>query len=302
MQPLIIWRISDGRRGHDSQSQGLVEALARRVECREFELPCAPWQRAAGWFLRGVFPPGRSLPDPGLVIGAGHGTHLSMLAARRARGGRSVALMRPSLPGPCFDLCIVAAHDPAPLGGCVLRTLGPLNRLHAGGSHDRRRGLILLGGPARHFAWDLETVLAQVRAIVATPGITWTLTDSPRTPATDRLRLAGLPGVAYVPWDKSDPQWLTSQLAAAGSTWISPDSVSMIFEALSAGSATGILELPLLRHGRVSAAVSDLCLRGMATSFGEWQRGRKLVPPVTPLQEADRCAAEIVRWLQEGTH
>lgn len=298
MPPLIIWRVSDGRRGHDSQSRGLAAALARHMDCRVFDLHSVSGTSALAWWLRGNFPPGNALPDPDLIIGAGHGTHGTLLAARRARGGRVVVLMRPTLPGACFDLCIVPTHDPAPAGGRVLRTLGPLNLVDASGLHDPARGLILLGGPARHFSWDPDALLAQARAIVAAPGVAWTLSDSPRTPAADRASMAALAGIDYVPWDGTDGQWLPAQLGAAGCAWISCDSVSMIFEALSAGVAVGVLELPLKQHGRVSAAVADLCARGMVTPFSEWQRGQRLAPPATPLREADRCAAEIGTWLR----
>ena len=40
----------------------------------------------------------RDLPTPDIVLGAGHRTHLSLLAARRVHRGKAVVLMRPSLP------------------------------------------------------------------------------------------------------------------------------------------------------------------------------------------------------------
>lgn len=296
MGALTIWRVSDGRRGHDSQSNGLVAALARQARCDIHELPAlAPW-RAALYWLRGSFPPGRELPDPRLIIGAGHGTHATLLAARRARGGRTIVLMRPTLPGACFDLCIVPGHDrPPACGGPVLRTLGPLHELLPGARHDAARGLVLIGGPARHYTWDADALLAQVRAIVAAPDCAWTLGDSPRTPPAFRARLRELRGPGYVPWDAVDRDWLPAQLAGAGTAWVSTDSLSMIFEALGSGCAVGVLDLPVRRPDRVTRAVADLVARGLVTSYADWQQGRRPRPAQPPLREADRCATEVLR-------
>ena len=70
-----------------------------------------------------------TLPTPDLLLGAGHHTHLSLLAARRIRGGKVVVLMRPSLPPGLFDLCLIPEHDAPPARPNVLATRGALNRI-----------------------------------------------------------------------------------------------------------------------------------------------------------------------------
>jgi hypothetical protein len=300
MSALCLWRVGDGRRGHDAQSRGLLAALGRRSPCRVFEIPALPWPRACALWLRGAFPPGAGLPDPDLIIGAGHGTHATMLAARRARGGRIVALMRPTLPGACFDLCIVPGHDPAPRSGHVLRSVGPLNAFTADGPHDPARGIVLVGGPSRHHGWDAPALAARLHAVLATPGMAWTVTDSPRTPPAQRAQLAALPGVRYAGWDAVDETWLPAELRECGVAWITADSLSMIFEALTAGVAVGVLPVPERRPGRVPAAVADLIARGLVTPFAAWQQGRVPAPASPPLREADRCAAQVLAWLGAG--
>ena len=89
----VVWRFSDGKSGHDNQSLGLVDALQRRTRIHSYDIPVQPGA-ALDWLI-GRFPAGSLLPDPWLIIGAGHATHLPMLAARRARGGRTAVLMRP---------------------------------------------------------------------------------------------------------------------------------------------------------------------------------------------------------------
>ena len=295
MGPLSVWRISDGRRGHDSQSLGLVQALGRLTPCQTFDVPALPWPQALAACLSGRFPGAHRFPNPHLIIGAGHGTHVSILAARRARGGKAVVLMRPTLPTSCFDLCIIPEHDPAPANGRILRSCGPLNTLRPATQQDPARGLILVGGPSRHFHWRFTEMLPRLQALLQTSGLRWTLADSPRTPAADSERLAGLPGAEFVRCREASADWLENQLRAAGTVWVTADSMSMIFEALTAGAGVGILELPERRQDRVTRAVSDLTARGMVTPFQCWHSGRRLVAQRPVLAEADRCAALLLR-------
>src|SRR5574340_1756334 len=103
--PLVVWVVSDGKPGHLNQSLGLAEALSRATPTEVHTLPALPALRA--WLALLVQRiPGIALRAPDLIIGAGHATHPPLPAARRARGGRAVVLMKPSLPRRWFDLCI----------------------------------------------------------------------------------------------------------------------------------------------------------------------------------------------------
>ena len=297
MGPLIVWRVSDRRRGHDSQSLGLTQALGRLNPCQTFDVPALPWPQAFACWVRGTFPSADRLPDPQLIVGAGHGTHGSMLAARHVRGGKVVVLMRPTLPTSCFDFCILPEHDPAPASGRILRSCGPLNTLIAAGQQDPAQGLILIGGPSRHFHWRFDQLLPPIEALLRSPGITWTVCDSPRTPAGDSERLAALTGANFMRFREAGAGGLENQLRAAGTVWVTADSMSMIFEALTAGSAVGILELPARGTDRIAFAVSDLIARGSVTPFQSWQPGRRLVALRPALREADRCAALLLQRL-----
>ena len=37
--PRVVWRISDGKPGHDNQSLGLVDALQRRTPVHSYDIP-----------------------------------------------------------------------------------------------------------------------------------------------------------------------------------------------------------------------------------------------------------------------
>ena len=160
LSALVVWRLCDGKVGHESQSQGLAEALGRRVPTEYFDLGCLSPARALRAWLCGRFPPGEALPAPDLILGAGHRTHLNLLAARRARGGRAVVLMKPTLPCACFDLCLVPEHDDPPRHGKVLPTQGALNPIRPAAAASPERGLILIGGPSEHHGWDTAAIVA----------------------------------------------------------------------------------------------------------------------------------------------
>jgi len=82
---LTVWIVSDGKPGHVNQSLGLAEALARATTTETHRLPALPaWRAWLALLLKHA--PGTSLPSPDLIVGAGHATHLTLLAARRARG------------------------------------------------------------------------------------------------------------------------------------------------------------------------------------------------------------------------
>lgn len=290
---VVIWRVSDGRAGHDTQSTGLQQAMAAIKDCDSHELGVQPASLNLPNLLLGRFPPGDSLPDPDFIIGAGHGTHLSLLAARRARGGKTVVLMKPTLPLALFDFCLIPSHDLPPRRNNVLVTQGALNCVIPSRDHLSNTGMILIGGESRHYGWDNEDLLRQIRGITAgLGGVKWEIADSPRTPDSTRLALRGQQsaGLVFVPFKDSPRGWLTERLRTVHTVWITEDSISMIYEALTAGAAVGILSVPVKRNSRITRAIDTMVKKGLVIRYTDWQGGDALRPVDPPLNEAARCA------------
>jgi hypothetical protein len=294
---LILWGICDGRAGHRSQLEGLLAALAARRTCRVHRLTAPPPAAALMDLLLGRARFAGDLPDPDLVIGAGHATHLPLLCARRARGGRSVVLMSPSLPRAWFDLCIIPEHDGVD-GDNVILSRGPLNAVVPAAERRPQAGLILVGGPSRHYRWDGAGLLAQIRRITAADRHHWQITDSPRTPAATSAALIELAGanIEFLSWRRTPAGWLQRRLGECDVVWVSEDSMSMVFEALSGGAAVGLLAVPARRDSRPGRAIAGLVRRGDVTRFRDW-RGGPLPRPRRPYDEAGRCAQELLRRL-----
>lgn len=296
-QTLIVWVISDGKPGHVNQSLGLAEALARAVPTQTHRLTALPAWRA-GLMLFFKIAPDKTLPAPDLIIGAGHATHLTLLAARRACGGRSVVMMKPSLPRRCFDLCILPQHDGVAADAQTLVTEGAVNRIRPSGQRQPERGLILIGGVSSHFEWDSDAIQLQIKSILArTPDVHWALTTSRRTPDDFLSSLPPHANLSLVPHSETPPDWLPDQLAHSSTVWVTPDSASMVFEALTAGADVGVFDLPVNPRSRVGRAISHLAEARRITRFAHWCAHETLHPNTQPLAEADRCAAWILQWL-----
>lgn len=304
--PLVIWLISDDKPGHVNQARGLSRAIESHVNAKTHTVPAPSPARAWFDFLRRSTSLGRELPDPDLILGVGHRTHPAMLAVRAARGGRAVVLMRPTLPVSLFDLAIVPEHDAPKPRENVIITRGVLNPIRPASNPQPDRGLILIGGPSRHVQWSDEAIIEQVREVAADdPHVHWELTTSPRTPRsmTERLRDCGLPNVVVTPFGDTAPGWVAEQLDQCSRVWVSADSVSMVYEALTAGAAVGVFIVPERRSNRVGAGLNELIRDGFVTSFSAWEQTRHLNPPRTRINEADRCAEYVVdRWFVQGRH
>ncbi|UTA47999.1 mitochondrial fission ELM1 family protein [Simiduia sp. 21SJ11W-1] len=283
-----VWLLTDGKPGHQNQLRGLAERLTALAgaQCHWVNPPKVAWWQL--WRGRDIAP---ALPRPQLVLAAGSRTQLALLAAKRRFACPAVVLMRPNLPYGWFDGAIVPAHDQPPARPDVLVTEGVLNAVTPVAQvASARQGLLLLGGPSKHYYWDQPAVLAQVQALCTqAPDWQWTLSDSRRSPQDllPALNALGCANLQCVSHRDTAPGWLADTLAASGQVWVSPDSVSMVYEALTAGIPTGLIKLPPLTQSRVVAGLQRLIAQGRVRQAPE----DALQPQ--RLWEADRAA----RWL-----
>lgn len=296
-EPLVIWRFTDGKPGHMQQTLGLTQALSRLTPCEVIDFDVVANPVTVIDFIMGRFSPGLACKRPDFILGAGHATHFALLAARRAVGGRIVVLMKPSLPLFFFDHVIAPEHDGVPESPRILKTRGVLNPMMAG---DKKPDslLFLIGGPSKHVSWDSAAVLAQLDAVIATlpSSICWRITDSRRTPEALREELQRRYGERFKSVDQCQPGWLAEQLAITETVWVSEDSVSMVYEALTAGCCVGLLSLPSGNAGnRVMRGMRKLAENGIVIRFDDWSVAARALPSPPDFNEALRAA----RWLLE---
>ncbi|MEM8946723.1 MAG: mitochondrial fission ELM1 family protein [Planctomycetota bacterium] len=292
-KPVVIWQVYDDKPGHRNQLRGLSNALAEIAAVEVCEVP-APSKTSAivGLFAK-KFVHGAQLPRPDIILGAGHSTHFGVLAARRTYGGKAVVLMKPSLPIGLFDLCIVPEHDVVPDSESVVRTRGVLNVVRPSMSQNERTGLMLIGGPSAAYGWSDERIVEQVSRVASgSPDVIWSLTTSRRTPSSFLKRLSerALQNLQAVCHEQTPPTWVPGQLVHASQVWVSEDSVSMVYEALTSGAAVGLFDVPHESYGRVAAGVDALVQTDWLSRFSQWSPGTRLRRPPERLDEARRCA------------
>lgn len=295
-QAHVLWRISDGKTGHDSQSKGLVKALNQinPCDCHDIELSGRKYGLLDLLFKK--FYMVEHLPDPDIIIGAGHDTHLPLLCAKRARGGKTIVIMRPSIPESCFDYCFIPEHDNPKMTDNILTTKGAINCITPSTEQTGDRGLILIGGPSRHYYWDNEYLLQQIKEILKThDDISWEISDSTRTPETTRRSLSMMheTNAEYKDYSKTGVEWVARQLNLAANVWVSTDSVSMIYESLTSGAAVGLLDVPTQGSSKLTSNIAGLVEDNMVTPYSKWLVERKLDKPPVLLNEANRCAEHL---------
>lgn len=286
--PLQILVISDGKAGHENQSLGLAEAMARciptEIHLVRLEMDRNPFSR-----VQRAIAAIREYPAPDFAIGAGHGTHIALLVIARMSGAKSIVLMKPGLPMRWFDWCVAPEHDfkTKPAASHLILSKGALNRVvPAIGA--RAGKFILIGGPSGIHGFDQEALITQIRERVGDGK--WSVADSRRTPSDflDRL-IREVPDLQIFPHQETQKGWLAGVLASAEEVWVTEDSVSMVYEALTGGAKVSILKMPRLKpDARVIRGLENLKSQGY---FGE----ENSLGASSHLAEADRCAALILK-------
>ena len=297
---LVLWRLLDGKPGHEKQSAGLLQGIEalRPVEVYDFDMRFKAlfWRQVRRHALYGA----ADIPAPHITLGAGHRTHLPTLIARNVCGGKSVVLMKPTLPHRLFDLIFLPQHDRYWRKDNLVETRGvvcpAMDRTKADDS-----GLILLGGANRHFEWPSADVAAQVAAIArASPDVSWQVCDSRRTPSTLRDALPTVANLHYRSWRSTPGDFLEQALASARYVWVTADSASMLYEALSARALVGVIALDAKRPRRDNKHARGIRLllsqgHVFSTADGFRLQGSLMPPHFYP--ENRRCAEIVVERL-----
>ncbi|NOX08646.1 MAG: nucleoside-diphosphate sugar epimerase [Gammaproteobacteria bacterium] len=294
----VVWWFQDGKPGHENQVQGLLSAIAKQRILKIIPLKInTSFKLYLQWFLRRLdF--ATTLPRPDLIIGAGHATHIPMLLSHNLYGGKIVVLMKPSLPLSWFDLCFIPEHDRPDNRQNVIKTRGVLNKIQQQDRQSDRCGLILVGGTSVHYQWSDEVIIEQIKALVnGFSSVNWVLATSRRTPSDFLHKLGEAVSsntLKLCPVEDTDTNWLPEQMATAGNIWVTEDSVSMVYEALSSGARVGLLELENNKFDRISRSMQGLVENGCLTRFSQWRNTGDMVASVAAFNEAERCATEVI--------
>ena len=317
MKPLSIVAYFDGRLGHEKQTRAILNALSDmtsiHVESIEVSVtPAAYLKNLAAYFFSFLLPARSESKSHSvdLFIGTGTHTHIPMILDKKYRSrlsGHQMRVVTCMSPDPflrdAFDLCFIPMHDEPPPRKNVLVTQGPPSPVMFENRHKPDRGLILVGGlDTKSHVWKSEEIAAQIQIIIdKNPDMLWTVSSSPRTPEDTCRELenmaASMQQLTFYRSEDTPGGWVEEQYALNGTVWVTADSISMVYEALTAGCSVGILQVEWLRQdNKFEKSLQFLTAKEMIVDFSVWQKGASMPTMKNKqLNESSRCAQEILR-------
>lgn len=257
--------VSDGKAGHRSQAVGLYKAMQRisniEVTFQEISIQQLP----VFTLLKGMLSRQLALFEkkPDYIFGVGSHTQSRVLLLGKVYPqAKTVILMKPNFPFAWFDHAIIPEHDGVPESTHVITTQGALNPIVNEQRHQANRILVALGGSSKRHQWNEKKVLEAIQNIVQHhPQAEIILTTSRRTPKEFLGHLSAQPYASQLqifPVEDTPQGWIFEQMQQAEAVWVTEDSVSMIFEALTAGCKVGIIAIDRLKSDRITTLLDQL--------------------------------------------
>jgi len=301
----------DGRPGHEKQTKGIIQALQSLVEVETREIvvnrltPLGILRQLFFLFLPGNGFSHPQIGDTDLLLGTGSRTHLPLLLFKKRYAIPAVTCMSPPFfIRNYFDLCFIPEHDGVKEQHNIQHTIGAPNCSRNKGLHQENCGLILLGGvDTKSHRWEPAKITNMVRQIVQRELLKqWTISSSPRTPqeTIDQMRIleSEFTNVTFFDYKATPPGWIETQYDKNQVAWVTSDSISMIYEALTAGCKVGILPMQWIRESSKFKNNENLLLtKGLVISFSSWMQNNAIWQENIELNEALRCAERILqKW------
>ena len=289
-----IWIISDNRRGHENQSLAISEAISRLTPTKVFLLDPPSKLTQLSDLVFGKFKNTSPPSTPDLIIGTGHGTHLSLFNAKRRYGGKALVIMSPSLPLSMFDFALIPSHDQPSNHDKVIPFKGALSRITPSAYKKNKFLCIVIGGTSKHYSLDQALILHEIKELM--DGFTdgdILISNSPRSPKKLSEKLSKTYPSHFIDWKKMHTGEIQSLFAQSTHIWVTEDSISMVYDALSSGAQVGLLTSTRKKETKVSKEIQSLLNDQFLTNIKEW-RHTKNMRPSPLLNESDRCAQIIL--------
>ena len=289
--------VSDGKAGHRSQALGLFKAIQRQssetVSFEEISIDdLAIFPLLVGLFRRSI-PQLQTTPD--FIFGVGSHTQLRVfLLGKIYPQAKTVILMKPNYPFAWFDYSVIPEHDGISASDRVIVTQGALNPIVNEQRHQMGRILIALGGSSKRHQWNEDKVFASIEHIVKQHSENEIIiTTSRRTPEqfVERLNTYPfLPHVHFFPVEQTPQGWIFEEMQQAEAVWVTEDSVSMIYEALTAGCRVGVIAMDRTKQDRITTSVDGLLGKGIISESLLLAQ----LPEPNAFKEAERVATYLL--------
>ncbi|NNP73890.1 nucleoside-diphosphate sugar epimerase [Acinetobacter defluvii] len=289
--------VSDGKAGHRSQAIGLFKAMQRQstqsITFEEISIEkLAIFSLVMGVFKKSVQNVER-VPD--YILGVGSHTQLRVLLLGKVyKNAKTVILMKPNFPFFWFDFAVIPEHDEVQASDRVIVTQGALNPIVNEQRHQQNRILIALGGSSKRHQWNAEKVLQNIESIVENNlHAEIILTTSRRTPNEFLAQLEQhhfAEKLHIFPVEQTPQGWIFEEMQLAEAVWVTEDSVSMIYEALTAGCKVGVIMIDRLKEDRITQSIDQAVVKKLIAT----QVHLSQLPIAQTFKEADRVATYLL--------
>ena len=242
---LNIWLILDGKRGHEKQIEDLAFSINKKIKTNITKIKKISFLNTLLNFLRIGNDPCKYFPRPDLIIAAGHRTHFDSLQKKNRYGGKIILIMKPSIPSFFFDLVIVPSHDKIFWKKNTLTIPGSINKIIDRKKQEKNKALILLGGPSKNYSWSNKNVINQIKHILnINPKLRFTVATSRRTPMEliNELKF-NHKNLLIVSHESVPHNWLENNIGKYKVSWVTQDSISMLYELIASGSIVNLIRL-----------------------------------------------------------
>ena len=260
-----IWWYKDNKIGHNKQVSALLNELAKqnqlsikKIDCKKSIVKDCLKLMLSYFSLRT-----NSQDVPDVLIGAGHDTYLKMVADKNRYGDKvkSIAILKPSFLKENFDLICAPEHDfNKPTSSNVFMFKGSLAKVIDTPPQDDV-GLIAIGGINKHYTFDANEIIKQIDFILSLNQQTqWFIYNSRRTPEVlnNKLGLLEDSNIKFI--NANDPATVSLDeiIAKAKIKFVTPDSVNLVFESLSSGGETYLLNMQPNKVGKITTLMDEL--------------------------------------------
>ena len=269
-KPLKLLCILDDRPGHAFQVEAVLQELAHRVrlEVDRHYVHEQSWKATN--------------QSHDLCIGAGRKTNWPLAKMGIFHRTPTVVIMKPNLPTFLYSLCVIPQHDhPVSRPNILAVQFAPTTLTPGDPKTINPEGQVaLIGGPSSHFDWEINRVIKRLRELDTGSG--FEILTSRRTP-DESVRALQDCGRILGP-DQVDRKTYEATLRSAGKIVVTPDSVSMLGDALATSAC--VFSVPLKKKkSKVSDAFDEICRRTNMDSGS----------PNQPVNEASRIADHILQ-------
>ena len=305
-----VIHIFDQRPGHSNQGNILFQSLVNELNCVSSECSIDNLDK--------LKPSSNRL----ILIGVGHRAHKALLQQKKLLSNSHdttiIAVLRPTFNAKKFDLVVAPEHDyhdrKIPINSLLFKGSLCKTSLH---KPENNKLVACIGGPINNVPFEKRILIDNLKYIIDThQKFKISIFNSRRTPDDVWSEISCFKNIKLHDSKDTDFNFFNANLVLASKKFITPDSISMIFESLSSYGDTYLLQTsksskkPWFRiksnkHQRISNELLDEKRIGIVQKRDVFDKSGVISqmispnPGFEPLAEVEKIAFQIKRLINE---